>query len=87
MNLMMSRILRLTVAFVFVHQVYAQSNSFRIDRVISGAQLVGTAPDVSVEDVKTTFWVPRDKQVVVYFEWTGAAGTHRFEGVWKNPMG
>jgi len=28
-----------------------------------------------------------DKEATVYFEWEGAPGKHRFEGVWRNPAG
>jgi hypothetical protein len=74
-------------AFSCPRNVLTQSNSFRIDRIISGIRIVGMPPNVSVEDVKNTFEVPQDKEAIVYFEWTGPAGTHRFEGVWKNPSG
>src|SRR5438067_1075400 len=79
--------LALTIAAVFIQDVCAQTASFRIDRIISGTRLIGLAPDISIEDAKTVFDVPQDKEVVVYFEWTGTAGSHRFEGVWKNPLG
>ena len=40
-----------------------------------------------MEDPRTLFYVPQDKQIVVYFEWQGPIGTHHFEGFWKNPEG
>jgi hypothetical protein len=41
-----------------------------------------------MDDPRTVFRVPDDRQVLVYCEWegaTGVAGQHEFEGVWKNP--
>jgi hypothetical protein len=64
-----------------------QSTAFRIDRVISGIRIVGVAPNVNIEDVKTTFDIPQDKEAVVYFEWSGPPGRHNFEGIWRNPAG
>jgi len=41
-----------------------------------------------MDDPRTVFRVPDDRQVLVYVEWEGAsgiAGLHEFEGQWKNP--
>jgi trypsin-like peptidase len=41
-----------------------------------------------MDDPRTVFRVPDDRQVLVYCEWEGAtevAGLHEFEGHWKNP--
>ncbi|MGH9778146.1 MAG: S1 family peptidase, partial [Candidatus Acidiferrales bacterium] len=38
-------------------------------------------------DPRSTFYVPDDKKVIVYFEWEGATGQHQFEGLWKDPRG
>lgn len=40
-----------------------------------------------MEDPRSVFYLPEDKQVMVYFEWEGAPGQHHFEGFWKNPEG
>jgi S1-C subfamily serine protease len=40
-----------------------------------------------VEDTRTVFHIPADKQVVVYFEWEGPAGAHHFQGTWRDPQG
>jgi S1-C subfamily serine protease len=40
-----------------------------------------------VEDIRTTFHIPADKQVVVYFEWEGPSGAHHFQGTWRDPQG
>jgi hypothetical protein len=38
-------------------------------------------------DSRTTFYVPDDRQVIVYFEWEAAKGTHHCEGTVKGPSG
>jgi hypothetical protein len=38
-------------------------------------------------DPRTTFYVPDDRQVIVYFEWEAAKGTHHCEGTVKGPSG
>jgi hypothetical protein len=38
-----------------------------------------------MDDPRTVFRVPDDRQVLVYVEWEGVAGQHEFEGLWKNP--
>lgn len=40
-----------------------------------------------MEDPRSMFYLPEDKQVMVYFEWEGPIGQHHFEGFWKNPEG
>lgn len=40
-----------------------------------------------LEDPRTVIHIPHDRQVIVYFEWQGPVGKHRFEGFWKNPEG
>jgi S1-C subfamily serine protease len=60
---------------------------FRLVRSMSGTK--GTEVDgrLVIEDPRTIFYIPDDKQVVVYFEWEGPAGQHRFEALWKDPEG
>jgi hypothetical protein len=40
-----------------------------------------------IQDPRTIFHLPEDRQVIVYFEWEGPTGMHNFEGYWKNPEG
>lgn len=40
-----------------------------------------------MEDPRTVFYAPDDKQIIVYFTWEGPTGPHHFEGLWKNPSG
>ncbi len=38
-------------------------------------------------DPRTTFFVPEDRQVIVYFEWEAPRGTHHCEGTLRGPNG
>lgn len=40
-----------------------------------------------ISDPRTTFYVPDDRQVIVYFEWEAAKGTHHCEGTVRGPNG
>jgi hypothetical protein len=60
---------------------------FHIIRSVSGSHSVQQDGRYVVEDARSTFYVPADKQIVVYFEWDGPVGNHHFEGFWKNPEG
>ncbi|HXZ12032.1 MAG TPA: trypsin-like peptidase domain-containing protein [Candidatus Sulfotelmatobacter sp.] len=40
-----------------------------------------------IEDPRTQFHAGQDHKVIVYFEWEGALGPHKFEALWKNPSG
>lgn len=67
--------------------VQASSPKFRVLRSVSGTKGSEQGSQFTIEDPRTVFYVPDDKQVIVYFEWEGPKGHHRFEGVWKNPEG
>ena len=38
-------------------------------------------------DPRSTFYVPEDREVIVYFEWEGPKGNHHCEGTVKGPSG
>jgi hypothetical protein len=38
-----------------------------------------------IEDPRSVFYVPADREIVVYFEWQGPAGTHHLQALWKSP--
>jgi S1-C subfamily serine protease len=56
-------------------------------RSICGSKGSQTGDHFVMEDPRSVFYLPEDKQVMVYFEWEGATGQHHFEGFWKNPEG
>ena len=33
------------------------------------------------------FYLGQDHKIIVYFEWEGPPGPHKFEGIWKNTDG
>ena len=61
--------------------------TFRLIRSVSGTKLVQDSARYGVEDPRTVFYVPADKEIIVYFTWEGPPGPHHFEGFWKNPSG
>ena len=36
---------------------------------------------------RSVFYVPEDREIIVYFEWEGAKGTHHCEGSVRGPAG
>ena len=60
---------------------------FRILRAVSGSRGEQKEGRYILHDPRTVFHIPHDRQVIVYFEWQGPVGKHRFEGIWKNPEG
>ncbi len=67
--------------------VAAGGQQFRAVRSVSGSRGSQQGGRYVVEDPRSVFYLPQDKQVIVYFEWDGPAGNHHFEGFWKNPAG
>jgi hypothetical protein len=65
----------------------AAAARFRLITSVSGTKLHQESGRSGIDDPRTIFYVPDDKEVVVYFTWEGPAGAHHFEGVWKNPAG
>jgi len=59
----------------------------RLVRSVSGTRGTAIGPRYEVEDPRTVFTVPDDRQLVVYFEWEGAPARYRLEGRWKDPSG
>ncbi len=67
--------------------VQASGAKFRVLRSVSGTKGSAQSGQFVIEDPRTVFYSADDKQVIVYFEWEGPPGHHRFEGLWKNPEG
>jgi hypothetical protein len=59
----------------------------RLIRSTSGSRGVQQGSRYVIEDPRSVFSAATDRQVVVYFEWEGAAGTRHCEGRWKDPSG
>lgn len=67
--------------------VPAAQPKFRLLRSISGSKGEEKGGQFVLQDPRTVFYIPDDRQVIGYFEWEGAPGSHDFEGTWKNPQG
>ena len=62
-------------------------SKYRVVRSISGSAGAQQNGSYIIRDPRTIFHIPQDHRVIVYFEWEGPLGPHRFEGVWKSPDG
>jgi trypsin-like peptidase len=60
---------------------------FRVVRSLSGSKGHQEGGRFIIEDPRSRFFMPEDKEIIVYFEWEGPPGSHHFEGYWKNPEG
>lgn len=60
---------------------------FRVVRSVAGSKGEQQNGRYVIDDPRDVFYVPADKEVIVYFEWEGPLGQHNFEGQWKNPEG
>jgi len=60
---------------------------FRIARLISGSMGSRQQDRYVIQDPRSVFYIPHDRQVVVYLELEGPTGMHRIEGLWKDPSG
>lgn len=56
-------------------------------RSVSGTESTLQGDQLIIHDPRTSFYLPDDKKVIVYFEWEGTPGRHQFEGLWKDPRG
>lgn len=68
-------------------QAQVSSPSFRLIQSTSGGREVTKGNQELIEDPRTVFHVPGDKQVVVVFELEGPMGAHHLQGRWRNPKG
>ena len=65
--------------------VAAAEPKFRLVRSVSGTKGSQRGNQYVIEDPRTVFYLPEDKQIIVYFEWEGPLGPHHLEGFWKDP--
>lgn len=67
--------------------VAASEVRYRVLRSLSGPKGTVQGGRFIMEDPRTVFYIPEDKQVTVYFDWEGPTGHHQFEALWRNPAG
>jgi len=60
---------------------------FHVVRSVAGSKGEQQNGRYVIDEPRDVFYVPADKEVIVYFEWEGPLGKHSFEGQWKNPEG
>lgn len=81
---------------VFVLQALAQPQAggvsaagpkVRMVRSVAGTKGEERGGSYVILDPRTKFYVPDDRQVIVYFEWEAFKGTHHCEGTVKGPNG
>lgn len=65
----------------------ATGSTFRMIRANSGTKGVERDGRFFIEDPRTQFHAGEDHKVIVYCEWEGPTGPHKFEALWKNPDG
>lgn len=75
------------VCWAQVGGVQAEGPKFRLVRSISGSKGAPQGGRFSMEDPRSVFYIPADRQVIVYMEWDGPVGKHHLEGFWRNPAG
>ncbi|HXH65893.1 MAG TPA: serine protease [Candidatus Limnocylindrales bacterium] len=56
-------------------------------RAVLGAKGEQRNGSYVVTDRRTTFYIPEDREVIVYFEWEGPTGKHHCEGSVRGPHG
>ena len=60
---------------------------YRAIRTTSGTKGIQRDGRFLIEDPRTQFNPTQDRKIIVYFEWEGPVGQHKFEALWKNPAG
>ena len=67
--------------------VSAAGPNARMVRSVAGSKGEQRGGNYVILDPRTKFYVPDDRQVIVYFEWEAPKGTHHCEGTVKGPNG
>ncbi len=67
--------------------VAASGPRVKMVRSVAGTKGDQRGGSFVMTDPRTTFFVPEDRQVIVYFEWEAPRGTHHCEGTLRGPNG
>jgi S1-C subfamily serine protease len=67
--------------------VQASGPRTKLVRSVAGSKGASQGNSFVMADPRTTFYVPDDRQVIVYFEWEAPRGTHHCEGTLRGPNG
>ncbi len=63
------------------------NSQVRLVRSVVGAKGEERNGSFVMTEPRTVFYVPEDRELIVYFEWEGAKGTHHCEGSVRGPGG
>jgi S1-C subfamily serine protease len=82
----------LVYCLLFAGRVIAQSGgggpvgapTFKVLRAMAGSSGKEANGRLILDDPRSVFYIGQDHKIIVYFEWEGPAGPHKFEGIWKN---
>jgi S1-C subfamily serine protease len=58
--------------------------TFKVLRSMAGTSGKEANGRLVIDDPRTVFYLGQDHKIIVYFEWEGPPGQHKFEGIWKN---
>jgi len=67
--------------------VQASGPRTKLVRSVAGSKGASQGSSFVMADPRTTFYVPDDRPVIVYFEWEAPRGTHHCEGTLRGPNG
>jgi S1-C subfamily serine protease len=67
--------------------VPASGPKVKMVRSVAGTKGDSRGGSFVMADPRTTFFVPDDRQIIVYFEWEAPRGTHHCEGTLHGPNG
>ncbi len=85
-------IVTLVLCLSVVGEVFAQGGgggavgapTFKVLRSMAGTSGKEVNGRLLLDDPRTVFYSGQDHKIIVYFEWEGPPGQHKFEGIWKN---
>jgi hypothetical protein len=82
--------IRLACLFLtgFIYLALAQNSSpFKFTKSTSGVSGQIKGPEFVLDEPRSQFKVPADKQLIVSFNWVGPTGKLSIQGLWKQPDG
>lgn len=59
----------------------------RLLRALSGPSGKTVGAQFVLDEIRSRFVYPQDREVIVYFEWDAPPGDHALTGIWKDPNG
>lgn len=66
---------------------FAQDSPFTVLKQLSAKGGYPRGDQFVAEEERSSFTLPQDKEMVVFFQWAGPVGKHTLEGAWRAPDG